>query len=560
MVLQLVLFESASGYALFERIESEVIGELTDEVQRSFNDYGRFSQMVRLKAFLPFTSAENALENINYISEGLVHDHLYNFLETNVPDGGKRKSSVEIGLGLGADKLAASLQERFPHLTVLRNSQTISELCRGIRHHFTKFVDQLTPEDLQKAQLGLAHSYSRCKVKFNINKVDNMIIQSIALLDRLDKDVNNFAMRIREWYSWHFPELIRIVPDNYKYACLVKFIKSKSSLSKESITDLAEIIAEPDDEKARKIVEAAKSSMGSDLSPVDMINVVEFASRVVRLSEYRRNLYHYLTKKMFDVAPNLTTLIGEVVGARLISHAGSLINLAKCPASTLQILGAEKALFRALKTRGKTPKFGLIFNSSFIGRATAKNKGRISRYLANKCSIASRIDAFSENVSDELINCTFGEKMKQQVEGRLAFYDSGKPLRKNIDVMQEAIEENANLVRSANQEAEDHDNKEEKKEKLKKKKRKSLEKDNDMEVDEEKDEGGEEKQKKKKKKSKKQRKETPQQRVKRMKHPRRKNPKKLHQLKMMMTRVRMNHQSPRRKNPKKLHRLRIRQI
>ena len=98
---------------------------------------------------------------------------------------------------------------------------------------------------------------------------------------------------------------------------------------------------------------------------------------------------------MTGVAPNLASLIGDTVGARLISHAGSLVNLAKYPASTVQILGAEKALFRALKTRGNTPKYGLIFHSSFIGKAQTRDKGRISRYLANKCSLASRIDYFS---------------------------------------------------------------------------------------------------------------------------------------------------------------------
>jgi nucleolar protein 56 len=99
---------------------------------------------------------------------------------------------------------------------------------------------------------------------------------------------------------------------------------------------------------------------------------------------------------MNAVAPNLAALIGENVGSKLISHAGSLANLSKYPASTIQILGAEKALFRALKTKGKTPKYGLIFNSSYIGRANAKNKGRISRYLANKCAIASRVDCFGD--------------------------------------------------------------------------------------------------------------------------------------------------------------------
>jgi len=85
---------------------------------------------------------------------------------------------------------------------------------------------------------------------------------------------------------------------------------------------------------------------GQELSPIDLINVQQFAQRVMDLSEYRKKLYDYLVTKMNDIAPNLASLIGEVVGARLISHAGSLTNLAKCPSSTLQILGAEKALFR----------------------------------------------------------------------------------------------------------------------------------------------------------------------------------------------------------------------
>ena len=129
-------------------------------------------------------------------------------------------------------------------------------------------------------------------------------------------------------------------------------------------------------------------------------------------------------------------MIGDIVGARLISHAGSLTNLSKYPASTVQILGAEKALFRALKTRGNTPKYGLIFHSSFIGRAAAKNKGRISRYLANKCSIACRIDNFSETPKSK-----YGTKLNEQVEQRLRFYDSGEAPKKNVDAMQEVLAE-----------------------------------------------------------------------------------------------------------------------
>merc|ERR1712232_688661 len=160
------------------------------------------------------------------------------------------------------------------------------------------------------------------------------------------------------------------------------------------------------------------------------------ASEVVNLALMRKTLHEYLKAKMDLVAPNLTMLIGEIIGARLITHAGSLTNLAKYPASTVQILGAEKALFRALKTKGNTPKYGLIFHSTFIGRAQQKNKGRISRYLANKASLASRIDCFSDEATT-----IFGEKLKDQVEERLNFLMEGTTPRKNIEVMQEAIKE-----------------------------------------------------------------------------------------------------------------------
>src|SRR5207244_4294071 len=150
--------------------------------------------------------------------------------------------------------------------------------------------------------------------------------------------------------------------------------------------------------------------MGQDMNETDMVQIKRFTARVVDLITIRESLQEYLKNRMNAVAPNLTALIGEMVGSKLISHSGSLINLAKYPASTIQILGAEKALFRALKTRGKTPKYGLIFNSTFIGRAGQKNKGRISRYLANKCAIASRIDSFAEGEQTS----KFGEKLKEQ--------------------------------------------------------------------------------------------------------------------------------------------------
>ena len=134
--------------------------------------------------------------------------------------------------------------------------------------------------------------------------------------------------------------------------------------------------------------------MGQEMSEFDTKCLEELCEKALNLYQFRTEMQGYLKDKMDNVAPNLTTLVGENVGAKLISHSGSLSNLAKYPASTVQILGAEKALFRALKTKTNTPKYGLLYNSSFIGRAIGKNKGKISRFLANKCSIAARLDNF----------------------------------------------------------------------------------------------------------------------------------------------------------------------
>ncbi|KAL7975878.1 hypothetical protein Chor_011793 [Crotalus horridus] len=427
MVQLHVLFEHAAGYALFAVRPTEEVSLLQPTVAEDALSLGRFLALVRLEAFSPFRSAQAALENINAVSEGLLHEDLRLLLETSLP--AKRKKLL---LGVGDPKIGAAIQEELG--CPCQAGGVVAELSRGIRLHFHNLVKGLSAQAASKAQLGLGHSYSRAKVKFNVNRVDNMIIQSISLLDQLDKDINTFSMRVREWYGYHFPELIKIVSDNYTYCRLAKLIGNRKELSEESLEALEEVVM--DSAKAQAILDASRSSMGMDISPIDLINIESFSSRVISLSEYRKGLQEYLRSKMNQVAPSLSALIGEVVGARLISHAGSLTNLAKYPASTVQILGAEKALFRALKTRGNTPKYGLIFHSTFIGRAAAKNKGRISRYLANKCTIASRIDCFSE-----VPTSVFGDKLREQVEERLAFYETGEVPRKNLEVMKEAVAE-----------------------------------------------------------------------------------------------------------------------
>ncbi|KAI5450913.1 Nucleolar protein 56 [Naganishia albida] len=435
-----VLFENASGYALFEVTMQEEIAAKSKAVQEAVQDLSKFSRMVKLKSFLPFTSAGEALQNANDVSEGIISDQLSALLQLILPAATK---SQRILLGVGERTLASSIAQQLG-INCDTGERTL-EFVRGIRLHAEKLLAKagtgMTSGDVKMAQLGLGHSYSRGKVKFNVNRSDNMIIQAIALADQLDKDVNTFAMRIREWYSWHFPELVKIVPSNPgQYARLVLLIGDKSSLTfdaaDEKYTSTVAAIQEildDDETMAKNVMDAAKTSMGSDINEIDLLNIKRFAERVVQLAGYRTSLRQYLVDKMNAVAPNLSALVGETIGARLISHAGSLTNLAKYPASTVQILGAEKALFRALKTKGNTPKYGLIYHSTFIGRAGAKHKGRISRFLANKCSIACRIDCFSDVPTNK-----YGEALRAQVEERLAFYETGAAVSKNADAIAKA--------------------------------------------------------------------------------------------------------------------------
>jgi len=292
---------------------------------------------------------------------------------------------------------------------------TILELMRGIRGQLEGLVSGLSSADANAMKLGLSHSLCRYKLKFSPDKVDTMIIQAIALLDELDKELNTYAMRVREWYGWHFPEMGKIVNDNILYA---KIIRKMSIRQQAKETDFSDILPE---EIEGPLKEAVEVSMGTEIAEEDVENIKQLAEQVIAISEYRASLYEYLRNRMNAIAPNLTVMVGELVGARLIAHAGSLLSLAKHPASTVQILGAEKALFRALKTKHDTPKYGLIYHASLVGQAAPKNKGKVSRVLANKSALACRVDALGEAEGPtEAIN------YRESVENRLRVLEGGK--------------------------------------------------------------------------------------------------------------------------------------
>lgn len=326
----------------------------------------------------------------------------------------------------------ANAINKLPQLSLkLISDSSTQDLYRAIRNHLPSLIPGLLPQDISTMSLGLSHSLSRHKLKFSPDKVDTMIVQAIALLDDLDKELNTYAMRVKEWYGWHFPEMGRIVNDNLAYARVILGMGMRTSAAN---ADLAEILPE---EIEAAVKAAAEISMGTEITTEDLDNIKALAEQVVSFTEYRQQLSGYLSARMAAIAPNLTALVGDLVGARLIAHAGSLMNLAKVPASTIQILGAEKALFRALKTKHDTPKYGLIYHASLIGQATGKNKGKIARMLATKAALGLRVDALADwsvegegkgDAVTEEERSAIGVDNRLKIERRLASLE-GKPLR-----------------------------------------------------------------------------------------------------------------------------------
>lgn len=401
----LVLFETPAGYAIFKLLDEKKL-EKVDSLYTSFESPESANQVVKLKHFEKFADTTEALAATTAAVEGKISKSLKKVIKNYV------SKDLQEQLLVADTKLGLAIKEKFS-LQCLSNT-AVQELMRCIRSQLDNLLAGLPKKEMVAMALGLAHSLSRYKLKFSPDKVDTMIVQAVSLLDDLDKELNNYTMRCREWYGWHFPELGKLISDNVVFAKTVKIIGTREHTA---TSDLSDILPEEVEEKVK---EAAEISMGTEISDDDILNIINLCDQIIDMTNYRTQLYEYLKNRMMAIAPNLTVLVGELVGARLISHAGSLINLAKHPASTVQILGAEKALFRALKTKKDTPKYGLIYHSQLVGQSSTKNKGKMSRMLAAKASLATRVDALAEDASINL-----GVEHKAKLEARLRILEEG---------------------------------------------------------------------------------------------------------------------------------------
>lgn len=233
-----ILFEAAPGLLLLRVKAWDSIAQDTEAVQEACADAQRFKQLVSCEAFYPFADAAEALETLVGVANGTVPPCMQKFLELHMPAAARSSSSSKKKkqlAGVGEEAAACALGVCDPTLgkalsalgySVVYNPSML-EVHRGVRMHLRSLAKQLKSLPLNKFQVGLGHSYSRHLMQLDPRMQDKPIMQSVALIDSLDKTINTFAMKLKEWYGWHFPELVKIVPDTEAYIKTLLVIQQK---------------------------------------------------------------------------------------------------------------------------------------------------------------------------------------------------------------------------------------------------------------------------------------------------------------------------------------------
>jgi len=237
-------------------------------------------------------------------------------------------------------------------------------------------------------------------------KLDLHIIQSVNAMDELDKIINLMGARLREWYGLHFPELDAMMQSLPAYCDIVSKAGARDGIDQDLLKHMG-----IQDDKAEEIISTATSSKGGTITVENIAALKRVAEEIKHLNTMRGSLTSHLEQEMDTVASNVKEILGATIGARMIAKAGSLDRLATLPASTIQVIGAEKALFRALKTGSRPPKHGIIFQHPLVHSAPKWKRGKIARAIAGKVAIAARIDAYEGGRNASIV-----KKLNERIE------------------------------------------------------------------------------------------------------------------------------------------------
>jgi len=266
--------------------------------------------------------------------------------------------------------------------------ETPNQAGEYLRGHYEEFG--LNDNELSKIYQNLAIY----KIKKESASEDKHLIQAVNSIDEIDDAISKLIERIREWYALYFPEM-DVIKNNETYIRLISQNKTKEEILKAKPEAFPKDFIDIED----------------DINPIDLEIMNNYANSIYELQKSRKNIEDYIDQKMNALAPNLRLLVGSTLGAKLISHAGGIKRLAMYPSSTVQIMGAEKALFRHLKSGDRPPKYGLIYQHPQVRGAKWWNRGKIARMLAGKISLAVRRDVFTKTIDENV-----ADEFKQKVE------------------------------------------------------------------------------------------------------------------------------------------------
>jgi nucleolar protein 56 len=323
---------------------------------------------------------------------------------------------AKVGISLNIDTLVvedSSLNKAISRLIDIQvTTESDSSVIKWFRNeHDGHLVTTGKVESAKKVhsfRRDVAVQVARQKISSASEEKDLLIKHAIDAIGETDRSINILAMRLREWYSLHHPSLDRLIEDHEVYVKIVQTCGGRSTLTIECLESVG--IAK---ELAKQVIDQLGKDLGAPFEEKDLIIARNLASSILDLYRLRGELEAYVTEMMQEVAPNVTSLVGALVGARLLSLAGSLEELARKPSSTVQIFGAEKALFRSLKTGADPPKHGIIYQVSEVHSAPYWQRGKIARALAGKISIAARIDAYTKRDVGDSLKDKFLERVEE---------------------------------------------------------------------------------------------------------------------------------------------------
>lgn len=336
----------------FELFELKAFESLA---QNSYNDYMALTQVVNHVSSLPIEDINEIVSTIKNLENGEISEKLKNFLQIN---------NVKI---LHCDK---SLKNGLKDINIEQKSSL--NITRGVKLNLSKFIEN---KNTKQIRMSSALNLAKENIKYDLEREDNIVIPLGYEIDNIEKDIDNLKNKVNKMINWYIPG---------------------NTLSLEELYEKVETFKE--------------------IPIYDITVIKEYLKMIVEKEKLYKELEEYLAEKMKILAPNLRHILDDKICCKMIHKAGGLMNLCLYPSSTLQLLGAEKSLFRSLKMKTRTPKYGLLYQLSYINHSS-RYAGRVCRFIATKCSIAARIDCFSEDRSGE-----YGKELRKLIDKKIQSY------------------------------------------------------------------------------------------------------------------------------------------